>query len=119
MTGHSLGGALAAIVARELSLDAVTFNAVPENRVGTILGLPIVTTNIVHVGVAGDPIFNGRCNIVSILQMVLKTNQCKVAGHKCLLRSRRKSPNAVPYPWHLMSSSNNVHAIQCESIPYN
>jgi putative lipase involved disintegration of autophagic bodies len=37
LTGHSLGGALAAMVARSLNLNAVMFNAVPEERVATIL----------------------------------------------------------------------------------
>jgi hypothetical protein len=49
------------MVARSLNLNAVTVNAVPEQRVATILGLPgKFTSKIVQVGVDGDPIYNER-----------------------------------------------------------
>ncbi|KAI9294341.1 alpha/beta-hydrolase [Neoconidiobolus thromboides FSU 785] len=66
LTGHSLGGALASLVAMEKNINAVTFEAPGERlyarRLGLDLELKPETPFIYHFGNNADPIFMGTCN---------------------------------------------------------
>lgn len=73
LTGHSLGGTLAALVATKLRLASVSFESPGDARFAHHLGLvPELGTpefvksqewsNVYHVANTNDPIFYGKCN---------------------------------------------------------
>ncbi|KAI8332654.1 Alpha/Beta hydrolase protein [Chlamydoabsidia padenii] len=68
LTGHSLGGALAALVGHTFGAPAVTFEAPGERLASKRLHLPHapgVHSPIYHFGNNADPLFIGLCNGVS------------------------------------------------------
>lgn len=78
-TGHSLGGALAALLGRTYGLPAVAFEAPGEFLAAKRLhlpfppGLPPYLEGIWHIGHTADPIFMGTCNGAS--------SSCSIAGY--------------------------------------
>ncbi|KAJ1498242.1 putative lipase atg15 [Coelomomyces lativittatus] len=75
-TGHSLGGALAGLLAVTYVRPAVTFQAPGEKRYAHTLGLPMnqfPALPVYHVGVDVDPIYLGHCQGV--------TSPCYLAGY--------------------------------------
>ncbi|AAS50411.1 AAR046Cp [Eremothecium gossypii ATCC 10895] len=79
LTGHSLGGALASLVARTYGVPAVTFEAPGELLATQRLhlpqppGLPNQLDTVWHFGHTADPIFMGTCNGAS--------SACSIAGY--------------------------------------
>lgn len=70
LTGHSLGGVLAALVGRAFQIPAVSFESPGERLPAERLGLPVPPNNgnndyfepIWHIGHNADPIYLGVCN---------------------------------------------------------
>ncbi|KAL1880666.1 putative lipase atg15 [Diaporthe australafricana] len=74
MTGHSLGGALSAMLGLTYGLPVVTFEAVPDALPAGRLGLPVPPgadpsnpqtreyTGAYHFGHTADPVYIGTCN---------------------------------------------------------
>ncbi|GCE97696.1 putative lipase atg15 [Zygosaccharomyces mellis] len=79
MTGHSLGGALASLLARTYGWPAVGFEAPGELLAAKRLhlpfppGLPVYEEAIWNIGHTADPIFMGTCNGAS--------SSCSIAGY--------------------------------------
>ncbi|CAO3599825.1 unnamed protein product [Absidia cylindrospora] len=68
LTGHSLGGALAALVGHTFGAPAVSFEAPGERLAAKRLHLPTtpgVHTPVYHFGHTADPIFVGLCTGIS------------------------------------------------------
>lgn len=89
-TGHSLGGALSALLALTYTRPAVTFQAPGEKHFAGLLGLPIQNTlPLYHLGHDVDPIFLGHCQGLSSpcyhAGYAIETS-CHV-GHTCLYRA--------------------------------
>ncbi|KAF8865804.1 alpha/beta-hydrolase [Acephala macrosclerotiorum] len=74
LTGHSLGGAVSALIGLTYGVPAVTFQAVPDALPANRLGLPVPPgidpdrpgqreyTGGFHFGQNADPIYMGTCN---------------------------------------------------------
>jgi lipase ATG15 len=84
LTGHSLGGALAALVATTLNIPSVSFEAPGDGLFAQHINLvPKIGTpeylkaqqasNVYHIGNSNDPIFFGKCNGYS--------SSCYLAGY--------------------------------------
>lgn len=79
VTGHSLGGALAALIGRTFGLPTVTFESPGEQLASDRLhlpkppGLPEKYEYVWHFGNTADPIFLGVCNGAS--------SSCNIAGY--------------------------------------
>lgn len=85
MAGHSLGGAVSAMLGLTYGLPVVTFEAVPDAMPASRLGLPTPPgyqigamqerqkTGAYHFGHTADPIFMGECNKAS--------SACTLAGY--------------------------------------
>ncbi|KAH8683347.1 Alpha/Beta hydrolase protein [Tricladium varicosporioides] len=85
MSGHSLGGAVSAMIGLTYGIPALTFEAVPDALPANRLGLPIPPgidpdrpgqrdfTGAFHFGNNADPIYMGTCNGA--------TASCSYAGY--------------------------------------
>lgn len=85
LTGHSLGGAVSAMLGLTYGLPVVTFEAVPEALPAGRLGLPVPPgsdpsnpqtreyTGAYHFGHTADPVYIGTCNGA--------TASCSYAGY--------------------------------------
>ncbi|KAL3427039.1 hypothetical protein PVAG01_00548 [Phlyctema vagabunda] len=85
ISGHSLGGAVGAMLGLTYGLPVVTFQAVPDALPASRLGLPIppgsdpsapqkrANTGAFHFGHTADPIYMGTCNGA--------TASCSYAGY--------------------------------------
>ncbi|CUA76939.1 hypothetical protein RSOLAG22IIIB_06403 [Rhizoctonia solani] len=86
LTGHSLGGSLAALLGATFGVPTVTFESPGERLASTRLhlpsppGLPYSEHPITHVWHTGDPIPDGRC--------VGPTSLCAKAGYALETRCR-------------------------------
>ena len=69
LVGHSMGGAMASLLALTYSLPAVTIESLPQRLPAQRLGLAIPPdprfTATYHVGHTADPVYMGSCNGVS------------------------------------------------------
>ena len=69
LTGHSLGGALAALVGRTFGVPTVTFEAPPERLASQRLHLPappgLLPEDMLvwHFGHTADPVYMGVCTV--------------------------------------------------------
>lgn len=85
MSGHSLGGALSAMLGLTYGLPVLTFEAVPDAMPASRLGLPTPpghqigalqerqNTGAYHFGHTADPVYMGACNKASSI--------CTIAGY--------------------------------------
>lgn len=118
VTGHSLGGALGALMARTYGLPAVTFQAPGELLATKRLHLPVppgfshVNEHIWHFGNTGDPIFMGVCNGAS--------STCSIGGYA--LETACHSGKACVYDtvadlgWSVSIYNHRIHAVIDEVI---
>jgi len=96
-TGHSLGGALAALAASITGNSAVTFESPPLKRFTTWNNLQNVK-NVYNFGVYDDPIFMGECNGFSsscFYAGYTMDTKCHI-GNKCTLDKPPDFPFQVP-----------------------
>ncbi|KAF2859867.1 alpha/beta-hydrolase [Piedraia hortae CBS 480.64] len=85
LSGHSLGGVVAALLGQTYGLPTFTFEAFPDAMAAKRLGLPTppgykigsvsreATKGIFHYGHTADPIYMGTCNSA--------TSFCTIAGY--------------------------------------
>lgn len=73
VTGHSLGGGVAALLGRRHGIPAVTFNAPGDRLAAMRLRLFDEDDNIYNIGSTGDPVFMGACNGMLAI--------CAIAGY--------------------------------------
>ncbi|GMM33276.1 triglyceride lipase [Saccharomycopsis crataegensis] len=113
VTGHSLGGALSALLARTYGLPAVTFQA-PGDLLATKRlhlpvppGLPSDWEHVWHFGNTGDPIFMGVCNGAS--------STCSLGGYA--MESQCHSGKTCIYDtvtdlgWSVSIYNHRIHAV--------
>lgn len=87
LTGHSLGGALAALVGGVLDLPVFTFEA-PGGKLFTVkMGIKLKNVNMIYqYGMSDDPIFMGKCNgFISVCNIAgyIMDSKCHV-GNVCI-----------------------------------
>ena len=76
LTGHSLGGAIASLVAHTFDVPAIVFEAPGERLYASRIGLAVEEgrpSQVYHVGNTADPIFMGECN--------QSTSSCSLSGY--------------------------------------
>ncbi|CCE65755.1 hypothetical protein TPHA_0M01800 [Tetrapisispora phaffii CBS 4417] len=113
LTGHSLGGALSALLARTYGLPAITFEAPGEALAAKRLhlpyppGLPEYEEHIWHIGHTADPIFMGTCNGAS--------SSCSIAGYA--METQCHSGYECVYDvvkdkgWHVNILNHRIHTL--------
>lgn len=74
LTGHSLGGAIAAITSAKYAIEAITFNTPGFKSILQGLGLQDNRDNVINIGMCQDPIFMGKCGG--------KYSLCELYGYK-------------------------------------
>lgn len=62
LTGHSLGGAIAAKVGLELGIEAYAFGAPGDRYFLGMLGIRDDKRLVHHLGMCNDPVYTGRCS---------------------------------------------------------
>ncbi|QLL31091.1 hypothetical protein HG536_0A09080 [Torulaspora globosa] len=112
-TGHSLGGALAALLGRTYGLPAVAFEAPGELLAAKRLhlpfppGLPSYLEGIWHIGHTADPIYMGTCNGAS--------STCSIAGYA--METSCHSGRVCVYDvvndkgWHVNMLNHRIHTV--------
>jgi lipase ATG15 len=85
LIGHSLGGAIASLVAMVSGLEAVAFGSPGEAYIAGLLGYLTRKShnNILHIGMCNDVIFSGRCGACRILGYRVQT-RCHVGRTLCI-----------------------------------
>ncbi|KAH3677070.1 hypothetical protein WICPIJ_009038 [Wickerhamomyces pijperi] len=113
VTGHSLGGALSALVGRAYGVPAVSFEAPGEAMAAKRLhlpfppGLPEYSEMVWHFGHTADPIFMGTCNGSG--------SSCFVAGYA--MESQCHSGKQCVYDpvtdlgWHVNIMNHRIHTV--------
>jgi lipase ATG15 len=71
LTGHSLGGALAALLSMIYKFKCITFASPGEEYFSKILNLHKGESDIAHYGMCNDSIYTGKCDKL-----------CKILGYK-------------------------------------
>ncbi|KAK9375385.1 Alpha/Beta hydrolase protein [Lipomyces chichibuensis] len=112
LTGHSLGGSMAALLGRTYGVPTVAFEAPPERLAAQRLHLPFppVPANestIWHIGNTADPIFMGVCNGPSSACWVggyAMETQCH-SGLECIYDTVKDKK------WHVSVSSHRIRAV--------
>jgi lipase ATG15 len=88
-TGHSLGGAVASLVAVEHNSFAMVYGTPGDVLYGTRLGMNLTNDNMVyHYASSADPIFNGNCNGVR--------SGCNLIGYA--METKCHTGNVCVYP---------------------
>lgn len=85
-TGHSLGGALASLMAATFKeSSAIAFSSPGEAQYAKRLSLDTASAQIMHIGFSTDPIFTGNCTICRIFGFSSLT-KCHL-GNVCTLNN--------------------------------
>ena len=88
-TGHSLGGALASLMAATFKeSSAIAFSSPGEAQYAKRLGLSTDSAQILHIGLSIDPIFTGNCTICRAFGFPSLT-KCHF-GNACTLNNGEK-----------------------------
>ncbi|KAL6121709.1 hypothetical protein NUSPORA_01339 [Nucleospora cyclopteri] len=74
LTGHSLGGALASIIASSLGISAICFSSPGEKHAFKSLNIVEKSDKIVHFGMCNDCIYMGGCET--------SLSACSLAGYQ-------------------------------------
>ncbi|KAK9368777.1 Alpha/Beta hydrolase protein [Lipomyces kononenkoae] len=120
LTGHSLGGSMAALLGRTYGVPTVSFEAPPERLAAERLHLPFppVPANestIWHVGNTADPIYMGICNGPSSVCWVggyAMETQCH-SGLECVYDTVKDMK------WHVSASSHRIKSVIDMIAAYN
>lgn len=130
-TGHSLGGALAAVAALATGRPAITFEAPGDRLFSERLGLfgksedqgyKSTGQNIWHYGVLGDPIFTGACKgalSTCYLAGYAIESECHT-GNLCLLDMDTSSDirnHRMSHVIQILESKNNFAPICFPELP--
>lgn len=102
LTGHSLGGSLASLLALKNDLAAFAYEAPGELLYAKRIGLPVDTSNlgrynIFHYGNLGDPIYLGTCQG--------RFSSCYISGYA--LETRCHIGNTCVYDGGAVENVNN------------
>ena len=107
MTGHSLGGALAGLIATALGLSAVTFEAPGSSLFNKKVSLGLESSlSVFHYGFSSDPLFMGKCNgFISVCHGAgyIMDSKCHL-GQVCVL-----SENGLRVQEEEIGASNLLH----------
>lgn len=113
VTGHSLGGSLAALLGRTYGLPAVAFEApgelLPAKRLHLPMppGLPSWREHVWHFGHTADPIYIGQCNGA--------TSSCSMAGYamETVCHSGLECSYDVvgDLGWHVSLMNHRIHVV--------
>ncbi|KAG5363698.1 putative lipase ATG15 [Yarrowia sp. B02] len=113
VTGHSLGGALSAMLGRTYGLPAVGYEApgelLPTKRLHlpTPPGIPWSQEHIWHFGHTADPIFMGVCNGAS--------SSCSIGGYametSCHSGLQCMYDVVTDKGWHLSMVNHRIHTV--------
>lgn len=112
-TGHSLGGALAALLGRTYGLPVVSFQSPPEllpaQRLHLPLppGIPVWEEHIWHFGHTADPVYMGACNGAG--------SSCWIAGYafetRCHSGLRCVYDVVADKGWHMSMANHRIHVV--------
>ncbi|KAF0507156.1 alpha/beta-hydrolase [Gigaspora margarita] len=113
LTGHSLGGALSALVGLTYGIPVVAYESPGERLPAKRLhlpgppALPYEKMNIWHIGHSADPIFMGVCNGIS--------SSCYAGGYametKCHLGKSSMFDVIGKYKWHLNIQNHRIRVV--------
>lgn len=113
VTGHSLGGALSAMLGRTYGVPAVGFEApgelLPTKRMHlpSPPGIPYSQEHIWHFGHTADPIFMGVCNGAS--------SSCSIGGYametSCHSGLQCMYDVVTDKGWHLSMVNHRIHTV--------
>ncbi|KAI1002584.1 putative lipase atg15 [Podosphaera aphanis] len=118
LTGHSLGGSVAAMIGLTYGSPAITFQAIPDALPANRLGLPVppgtdpnrpsqrAYTGAFHFGHNADPIYMGNCNGA--------TSPCSYAGY-ALETACHSGQECV---WDVVNSNKTRTSIMTHKIYY-
>ncbi|KAK9249209.1 Alpha/Beta hydrolase protein [Lipomyces tetrasporus] len=120
VTGHSLGGAMSALLGRTYGLPTIAFESPGEQLAAQRLHLPfppipLDESTIWHVGNTADPIFMGVCNgptSVCWLGGYAMETQCH-AGLECIYDTVNDKR------WHISISNHRIRPIIDMMLSYN
>ncbi|ANB15208.1 triglyceride lipase ATG15 [Sugiyamaella lignohabitans] len=113
VTGHSLGGSLAALLGRTYGLPTVGFEAPPEQLATKRLhlpqppGIPPWEDHIWHFGHTADPVFMGVCNGAG--------STCWIAGYametQCHTGLQCVYDVVEDLGWHVSMVNHRIHVV--------
>lgn len=113
ITGHSLGAALASLLARTYGWPAVGFEAPGELLAAKRLhlpfppGLPIYEEAVWNIGHTADPIFMGTCNGAG--------SSCSIAGYAmetaCHTGKTCVYDSVTDLGWHVNMLNHRIHTV--------
>lgn len=113
VTGHSLGGSLAALLGRTYGLPVVAFEApgelLPARRLHLPMppGIPVWREHIWHFGHNADPIFVGQCNGA--------TSSCSMGGYAmesvCHTGLECVYDTVNDLGWYVSLTHHRIHAV--------
>lgn len=92
VTGHSLGGTIASLLAATFNLTCLAFESPGDLFAMKRLGIYHPEHNIYHYGVSGDPIFTGTCGNLCWLSSYSIETKCH-SGKVCMYKSGSTSMN--------------------------
>ncbi|KAF3907357.1 hypothetical protein AA313_de0206148 [Arthrobotrys entomopaga] len=118
IVGHSLGGAVSALLGMTYGLPVVTFEAPPEALAATRLGIPnppngVRMDGVYHFGNNADPIYMGVCNGV--------TSFCSIGGYA--METKCHSGKMCLYDvvndlgWRINANAHRIKTVIDEIMP--
>lgn len=113
ITGHSLGGALSALLGRTYGVPVVGFQSPPELLPARRLhlpmppGIPVWEEHIWHFGHTADPVYMGVCNGAG--------SACWIAGYafetQCHSGMRCVYDVVADKGWHMSMVNHRIHVV--------